>query len=557
MRFAGVIGLAVLTGSVLAGRQAGAASLTAAGCTGPFAQVTSPAPGAFDNVLFATAASGPGDMWAVGRQSITSGYQNLIIFNGGHGWSQVASPNSGKTPNYDWLRSVSASGPSDAWAAGTYATSDPGQPFAPEALHWDGSSWTSVPLPALPGEVNTDPGVGILDISPTDAWLVGSWLRGGIGRSFIAHWNGTAWSLVTHPAVNALTHLAASGPKDVWADGTGAGPSFPAVIEHYNGSRWTRSASLPGIGLNGLTSVSRHQAWAVGSKLGGLPTGNGTVAMEWNGSAWNVVPTPGSSTDGSALRDVTAVPGGGLWAVGSEEDVSTGFGFSEPVAMHWDGTAWTAVPAIGVGGSSGGFTGTLTGVVAPTASRVVAVGWGATQRVSLVANLCPFTVSDTGIAPATAQTSGPGAAAYWEIPASDKTGHELVDGSGFGLFDSGPKAPGSSYAFAFPASGTYTVTDRSDGATEKVRVPILNWNSSGSRTELQWADAAPPAGAHFEVQMMAPGSTRFVHFKDTTKAIGGVGRHLPAGTYKFRSRMRNPASGVTTGWSPVLTVTLS
>ena len=90
MRFAGVIGLAVLTGSALAGQQAGAASLTAAGCNGPFAQVTSPAPGSFDNVLFATAASGPRDMWAVGRQSITSGYQNLIIFNSGHGWSQVA-----------------------------------------------------------------------------------------------------------------------------------------------------------------------------------------------------------------------------------------------------------------------------------------------------------------------------------------------------------------------------------------------------------------------------------------------------------------------------------
>jgi len=55
---------------------------------------------------------------------------------------------------------------------------------------------------------------------------------------------------------------------------------------------------------------------------------------------------------------------------------------------------------------------------------------------------------------------------------------------------------------------------------------------------------------------MAPGTTRFAHLWITTKTARSSVRALPAGTYKFRSRMRNPATGVTTGWSPALTVTV-
>jgi hypothetical protein len=156
-----------------------------------------------------------------------------------------------------------------------------------------------------------------------------------------------------------------------------------------------------------------------------------------------------------------------------------------------------------------------------------------------------------------ANLSGAGAAAYWVFPSSDKASHDLADGTGFNLFDSGTKAPDSTYAFAFPASGTYTVTDKSDGASEKVRVPMELVSNDSGRIRLHWASQAPPAGARFEIQKMAPGSTRFAHLWITTKTVRSFHKTLPAGTYKFRSRMRNPATGVTTGWSPILTVTVS
>jgi hypothetical protein len=554
MRFARIIGLAALAGSVVAaltGQQAVPAASAPANCTGPFVKVASPSPGSSDNVLFATAAAGPGHMWAVGRRYSGTNYRNLILSNAGHGWSQVTAPNPGPTNNQ--LTAVSASGPSDAWAAGWYLTGDSAKPIAPQALHWDGSSWTAEPLPALPAELDSDAGPGILDISPTDAWLAGAYLSGSTAVSVLAHWDGTSWSLVTHPAAAiVLTALAASGPDDVWAVGTGAGPSFPAVIEHYDGSAWTTSATLPGISLGSVSSASPSVAWAVGTSS----DGNATATVEWNGSAWKVVPSPNPGSQPDGLTAVSALAANDVWAVGSDVDFGSGVGERQPMAMHWDGTAWTAVPATGTAPDVFGETGTFLGVVALTATRVVAVGFGSSQADSLVADLCPFTVQDTGFAPSSANVSGPGAAAYWVVPASDHTSHRLADGSGFGLFDSGPVAPGSSYAFAFPASGTYLVTDKSDGATEKVSVPMLAITNAGSRKVLEWANAAPPAGVRFQIQDIPPGGTKFVIFRNTRMTGSRLALQLPPGTYKFRSRMRDGTTGAATGWSPTVTLTL-
>jgi hypothetical protein len=522
-----------------------------ASCTGPFVKVPTPSPGSADDVLSATAAAAADDMWAVGRQNNGgASYQNLILFNGGHGWSQVAAPDPGAKSD-DELTAVSTSGPSDAWAAGFYATGNPDSPVAAQALHWDGTSWNAEPLATLPGEFESDTGPAIVDISPTDAWLVGAYLGSTAVVSIIEHWDGTSWSLVSHPAVRSLTAVAASGPGDVWATGTGVGSSFPAVIEHYDGSAWTKSATLQGIALSGVTSISPSRAWAVGASQ---TTTSQTATVEWNGSAWNVVPSPNPSTD-DALTAVSGVAGGGVWAVGRETDYGTGVGEGQPMAMHWDGTAWTAVPATGVAPDIFGGTGMFFGVTALPGSHVVAVGFGSDQADSLVADLCPFRVRDSGFSPSPARVSGPGAGAYWVIPASDSTDHRLVDGSGFGLFDSGPKAPGSSYAFAFAASGTYAVRDPSDGATEKVGVPILAEQVPGGRPELEWGSVRP-AGARFDVQDIAPGQTTFAPFISTTATSHVLGPRLLAGTYKFRSRLRNRVTGAATGWSPTLTITV-
>src|SRR5690348_8995930 len=137
MRFAAIIGVFVLAGPAaqgLTGTQAAPAPApvaAAAHCTGPFARVPSPSPGQGDNIQFAIAASGAGDMWSVGRQFTGSGYHNLTLHNGGQGWSVVPAPNPGPG-SFDQLTSVSASGPSDAWASGSYDTGNSDIPVAPQ-----------------------------------------------------------------------------------------------------------------------------------------------------------------------------------------------------------------------------------------------------------------------------------------------------------------------------------------------------------------------------------------------------------------------------------------
>ena len=71
------------------------------------------------------------------------------------------------------------------------------------------------------------------------------------------------------------------------------------------------------------------------------------------------------------------------------------------------------------------------------------------------------------------------------------------------------------------------------------------------------ATAPPPVGAVYQIQDIPPGGTKFVHFRSTTSTTQKLRTALPAGTYKFRSRIRNPTSGVATGWSPAITITLT
>ena len=91
--------------------------------------------------------------------------------------------------------------------------------------------------------------------SPTDAWAGGSAMKvndphnSGV-TPLIEHWNGTQWSVSpgaidTTGTANSgqILSIAAISPADVWALAA-VGKGNPAVIEHWNGSRWS-TVSLP------------------------------------------------------------------------------------------------------------------------------------------------------------------------------------------------------------------------------------------------------------------------------------------------------------------------
>ncbi|MFD0687227.1 hypothetical protein [Actinomadura fibrosa] len=88
--------------------------------------------------------------------------------------------------------------------------------------------------------------------------------------------------------------------------------------------------------LNDVAVLGGGDAWAVGLRQPPYETAT-PVAEHWDGSSWKAVPVPATPTGTGSLDGVSAVASNDVWAVGD----STGQG---PVIRHWNGTAWTAVP---------------------------------------------------------------------------------------------------------------------------------------------------------------------------------------------------------------------
>jgi hypothetical protein len=157
------------------------------------------------------------------------------------------------------------------WAIGAYFDHNVGlsQTFA---MHWNGSKWKVVPTP----NANTDANwlYSVSADAPDDAWTVGDHLNfDGPGADLIEHWDGTAWSIVPgmHPggAGVYLGATAALSSKLAWAMGNvNDGGSGHLFTERWNGTVWTQVVSeTPGDeqhGIAGAVAPSSHLAWMVG-----------------------------------------------------------------------------------------------------------------------------------------------------------------------------------------------------------------------------------------------------------------------------------------------------
>ena len=198
---------------------------------------------------------------------------------------------------------------------------------------------------------------GVAAISAADVWAVGQYdsLAGTytpLLRAVTAHWNGSSWSVVPTPAVGpsgtTLTGVAADGPSDVWAVGYSSTYGTPqTLVQRWDGAQWSVVPSpviSGGSSLEAVTLVSANDAWAVGNRAGGLPDYSATVvtlAVHWNGAAWVAVPSPNVSNRWNDLASVSAVSSDDVWAVGSSRNIGELY---QNLAMHWNGAGWTVVP---------------------------------------------------------------------------------------------------------------------------------------------------------------------------------------------------------------------
>jgi hypothetical protein len=313
----------------------------------------SPQKVAFSNVLNAVDARTSADAWVVGNflgPNDDDGQVMLTEHWNGSAWSQVPAPNIMRSD--EKLNAVSAAAANDVWAVGSvnqtgFAHTDP------LAAHWDGTSWTIVPTPATTGGSKSIL-FGVANLGSGNAWAVG---RSEANRALVEHWDGSAWTIIPTPEPPApagttfsgstLTAVSARAANDIWAVGSfsaaqGTNSDSFTLTMHWNGSAWkifpSPNPAVPtpaGVSqtLNGVVEISSDDAWAVGntSDITGF-VGAKPIAMHWNGTAWSVSALPDLGTGGT-LASVTASSPTSVWAAGGPGGTTS--------VLHWNGTSWT------------------------------------------------------------------------------------------------------------------------------------------------------------------------------------------------------------------------
>ncbi|HST03342.1 MAG TPA: S-layer homology domain-containing protein [Chloroflexia bacterium] len=91
--------------------------------------------------------------------------------------------------------------------------------------------------------------------------------------------------------------------------------------------------------LFAVDAVSSNDVWAVGNN-----TLTDTLAMHWDGNAWSEVPAPNVGTADNVLDGVAAVAADDAWAVGYYHNQNMG-DVDRTLILHWDGSVWSVVPS--------------------------------------------------------------------------------------------------------------------------------------------------------------------------------------------------------------------
>ena len=281
-----------------------------------WSQVATPATPGNTALLNAVSASSGTDAWAVGRTQVNkSSLQGLALHWNGTAWS-VSAGFPGALGAY--ALGVADISPTDAYAVGDNSSIPRGH-----LAHWNGTTWSSVTVPLPPNAPTNTTLDAISAAGPNDVWAVGTFLNSATGQfnNFTIHFNGTAWAVVPMPVSGSFHAIKANSPTDVWAVGDQGSGNPVTAIAHFNGTAWSavpspspgQTANLTGI----TTSNAANNVWAVGSFTPAGATSPQTLTLNWNGSVWSVVASPNPANfDG--LNAVATNPGAAIvWAVGS------------------------------------------------------------------------------------------------------------------------------------------------------------------------------------------------------------------------------------------------
>ena len=211
------------------------------------------------------------------------------------------------------------------------------------AYHWDGTTWVRSQIQnfGYPSGLESDIN-GVSCASQQLCMAVGT---------FLAQWNGSAWSTSTQPPNDVLNGVSCPSTSFCMAVGSQQQPgaATKTLAEEWSGSTWSAVPS-PNQGgldnsLNGVTCMSSTRCVAVGSANNG--TADQTLIEQWNGATWTIVPSPDTSSNvDNALSGVSCVSSTLCKAVGASGSVTIDTG--QPLIESWNGSVWSIDASPGV-----------------------------------------------------------------------------------------------------------------------------------------------------------------------------------------------------------------
>jgi hypothetical protein len=193
---------------------------------------------------------------------------HFASFYNGRSWAKVSLP--GVT------NQVSALSPTDMWALGDTIASHSAQIL----MHWDGKRWHTVTIPAVtppPGGIEYV--YGLTATGPSDAWLLRGLEQGSAGAVtlYALHWNGKSWTRVPLGfPTSEISFTTQDGRGGLWMTANGPAPAYTSYFYHLNAGHWTRYTvpTANGLSLLDLTGI----IWIPGTtsiwSTGNLTSGN-------------------------------------------------------------------------------------------------------------------------------------------------------------------------------------------------------------------------------------------------------------------------------------------
>ena len=203
---------------------------------GSWSIVPSPKTGTGNSHLRKVAALSSSNVWTVGFYVNASNVtQTLVEHWDGNTWSIIASPN--VDPFNSEFSGIAALTSNDVWAVGSYVN---GSALQTLTEHWNGSAWSIVPSPNLSDNENVLDGVTA--IASNDAWAIGDYrlTSSSAYQALAEHWDGSTWSVVPIPNVGASDNIhlgvAAVSSGDAWTVGQYRDSSSVnrTLVQRYN-----------------------------------------------------------------------------------------------------------------------------------------------------------------------------------------------------------------------------------------------------------------------------------------------------------------------------------